>query len=155
MGRVTSLSWNRSVLSPYLLSAGGTDGLLWNHDVRMRNSLVCLHRLHRGEIINLQWSTNTSHELMRSSDPSNIYLASTSVTPDLACWRLCDLNYQSGHSIDVTKPSIPHFYEDEVFSSGGAVKALAWCPSQEGVLATGGGAGDQIIRLFDIKRGCL
>lgn len=135
---MTSLSWNRSVLSPYLLSAGGADTFLWNHDVRMRNSLVCIHRIHKSEVINLQWSTNTSHEMMRTSDPTQIYLASSSMSKDLACWRLSDLNYQS--SPDVIKASTPYFYEKEAFSS--PVKALAWCPSHEGLLATGGGVGD-------------
>lgn len=31
------------------------------------------------------------------------------------------------------------------------VKALAWSPTHEGLLSTGGGINDQIIRLFDMK----
>ena len=69
------------------------------------------------------------------------------MSKDLACLRLSDLNYQS--SPDVMKASTPYFYEKEAFSS--PVKALAWCPSHEGLLATGGGVGDQIIRIFDMK----
>jgi WD40 repeat protein len=35
----------------------------------------------------------------------------------------------------------------------GPVKALSWSPNHEGVLATGGGQGDNIIRIFDFKKG--
>jgi len=47
------------------------------------------------------------------------------------------------------RKSKPYFYENEIFSS--PVKALAWSPSHEGLLATGCGVGDQIIRIFDMK----
>lgn len=39
---------------------------------------------------------------------------------------------------------------------GAAVKALAWCPWRPGILATGGGAGDRTLRLWDARDGtCL
>ena len=34
-----------------------------------------------------------------------------------------------------------------------AVKAMAWSPNYEGVLATGGGQDDNVIRIWDFKKG--
>lgn len=36
-----------------------------------------------------------------------------------------------------------------------AVKALAWCPWQPGVLASGGGTADRCIRIWNINSGTL
>lgn len=36
-----------------------------------------------------------------------------------------------------------------------AVKALAWCPWQPGVLASGGGTADRCIRLWNVNSGAL
>ena len=36
-----------------------------------------------------------------------------------------------------------------------AVKALAWCPWQPGVLASGGGTADRCIRIWNINSGSL
>lgn len=36
---------------------------------------------------------------------------------------------------------------------GGAVKALAWCPYQYGVLASGGGTTDGCIKLWNTQKG--
>jgi WD40 repeat protein len=64
--RVSSISWNRSVLSPYLITSGGLDTVIINHDVRMKNSPInMLSGIHQGEICTLSWSTNSSHELMK------------------------------------------------------------------------------------------
>lgn len=93
MGRVTTVSWNRSVLAPYLVSAAGADSMIVNHDIRMRNSMVNCLKFHRQEVVSLQWSPNASHTLMRQSDATNIYLSSTSLDSNLAVWRLSDLQY--------------------------------------------------------------
>lgn len=44
--RVSSLSWNRSVLAPYLLTSGGLDSVIINHDVRAKNSIINLMSHH-------------------------------------------------------------------------------------------------------------
>ncbi len=33
----------------------------------------------------------------------------------------------------------------------GAVKAISWCPWKSGVIATAGGAGDKMIRLWNVS----
>ena len=89
---------------------------------------------HDREVVNLDWSPNSSYEQMRQSDPTNIYLSSSSMRNDLAVWRLSDLSYGQDHLMK------PYLYEDEIFDS--PVKASAWNPNHEGVLAVGGGVGD-------------
>lgn len=74
---------------------------------------------------------------MQVSDANNVYLSSSSLGADLAIWRLSDMvgGEYSSHLL-----SKPWHYEGEIFSS--PVKAIAWSPNHEGVLATGGAAGD-------------
>ena len=43
-----------------------------------------------------------------------------------------------------------YYFDNETHSS--AVKALSWNPNHEGMFATGGGADDKIIRMWDLKR---
>lgn len=117
-----------------------------NHDIRMRNSLVCYLQRHYHEVISLNWSVNTSYEQMRQSDPTSVFLSSTSLGSDLAVFRLCDLIY--GQSSNKMQPIL---LDRESFQA--PLKAVAWSPSHEGLLATGGGEADKIIRIFDLKCG--
>lgn len=109
--------------------------------------MINLLKRHTSEVISLNWSANGSHEQMRSSDASQIYLTSSSTMADLAVWRLSDLSYTQSES---SMTETPYFYEDELFN--GPIKAHAWNPTQEGLLAIGGGTGDQIIRIYDFKK---
>ncbi len=131
--RISSLSWNRSVLAPYLITTGGKDSLIINHDIRVKNPVINYMSHHKGEICNLQWSTNHSHTMMQTSDPSNVYLASASSSDfAMGVWRLSDLCYSPS-------TESPWYFEREFDNY---TKALAWSPNHEGLLATGGGIGD-------------
>ncbi len=132
--RVSALSWNKSILAPYLVSVSGPDAIIVNHDVRMRRSMVNVLEKHGCEVVSLNWSPNCSYQQMRQSDASSIFLASTSVSGDLAVWRLSDLSYGLDQNLQ------PYLYESENFTS--PIKATAWNPNNEGVLAVGGGEGD-------------
>jgi len=112
-----------------------------------------MQRVHGRELINVQWSANSSYEMMRTSDASNLFLASSSISGDLACSRMSEMKANWGGEIDLARVDEPYFYEKEAFLS--PVKAMAWNPNQEGLLATGGGENDQIIRLFDMKNRIL
>ena len=50
---------------------------------------------------------------------------------------------------DLVPPSTPR----HLFTHDAAVKALAYCPFQENLLAAGGGSQDQKIRFFDTRTG--
>jgi len=111
MGRVNALSWNRSILAPYILSAGASDSCIWNHDVRCQHSLILMQRLHVRELINVQWSANSSYEMMRTSDASNLFLASSSITGDLACSRMSEMKANWAGHLDLARVDQPYFYE--------------------------------------------
>jgi WD40 repeat protein len=88
---------------------------------------------------------------MRQSDPSSVMLASSARGAELAVWKITDMLYgqfdQRGCKEDHAEPL---FYDDQSFLS--PIKAMAWNPNHECVLATGGGDGDQIIRMYDFKK---
>lgn len=145
------MSWNRSILAPYLLTIS-CGSFLINHDVRMRYSQVGMLTSHKSEVIAASWSTNGSHEQMRQSDPSNVMLASSARGAELAVWRITDMLYGQFDRMGLGKQehAEPLFYDDQSFLS--PIKAMAWSPNHECVLATGGGEGDQIIRMYDFKK---
>ena len=75
---VNALSWNRSVICPYLISTGGSDCLVMNHDIRAAESVINMVVGHAGEMSTLAWSANHSPDMMRMADPTKVLLASGS-----------------------------------------------------------------------------
>eukprot|EP00485_Elphidium_margaritaceum_P000854 CAMPEP_0202691048 /NCGR_PEP_ID=MMETSP1385-20130828/5871_1 /ASSEMBLY_ACC=CAM_ASM_000861 /TAXON_ID=933848 /ORGANISM="Elphidium margaritaceum" /LENGTH=522 /DNA_ID=CAMNT_0049346393 /DNA_START=80 /DNA_END=1648 /DNA_ORIENTATION=- len=141
--RVSSLSWNHSVLS-----TGCADSTIRNHDVRKKKSLVSVfgcgggggasgggavaddaEQQHEQEICGLRWDHNVSGK----------YLASGSNDNKCCVWCL----------ENTTRP-VHQFTE-----SLSAVKALAWCPWNRSLLANGGGSGDRKIRVYSVTDGTL
>lgn len=55
-GRVGSLSWNGSILS-----SGGRDGQIINHDVRVRDHVTSKFTSHEQEVCGLKWSNSGQH----------------------------------------------------------------------------------------------
>lgn len=51
--RVSSLSWNN-----HILSTGGRDSLILNHDVRVREHITATLKGHEQEVCGLKWSPN-------------------------------------------------------------------------------------------------
>lgn len=129
--RVSSLSWNR-----HILSSGGRDSLIINHDVRMQEHQVQRLTGHEGEVCGLHWS------------PDLQQLASGSNDNTVRIWDRAML--ETSTSSTVSKPL--HTLTDHT----AAVKALAWCPWQRHLLATGGGTADRCIRFWNSASGaCL
>jgi len=89
---------------------------------------------------------------MRQSDPSSVMLASSARGAELAVWKITDMLYGQFDQRGFSKEdhAEPLFYDDQSFLS--PIKAMAWNPNHECVLATGGGDGDQIIRMYDFKK---
>ncbi|KAK4278817.1 hypothetical protein QN277_016612 [Acacia crassicarpa] len=126
--RVGSLAWNN-----YILTTGGRDGRIVNNDVRIRSHFVETYRGHEQEVCGLKWST--SGQQLASGGNDNL----------LFIW---DRAKSSSNS--ATK----WLYRLEEHTS--AVKALAWCPFQGNLLATGGGSGDRSIKFWNTRTGaCL
>ncbi|XP_014251198.1 cell division cycle protein 20 homolog [Cimex lectularius] len=123
--RVASLSWNS-----YILSSGCRSGIIVHHDVRQRNHNVAQINAHSQEVCGLKWS------------PDGKYLASGGNDNVLNIWQSVQDDFYSQanplHSFRLHQA---------------AVKALAWCPWQAGLLASGGGTADRHIRLWNCNTG--
>jgi cell division cycle 20, cofactor of APC complex len=119
--RVSSLSWNN-----WILSSGGRDTLILNHDVRIPNNIVSQFSGHTAEVCGLKWSENCS-QLASGGNDNNIYI-----------WGL-----------DNSSPK-------QCFSEHkAAVKGLSWCPWQKNLLASGGGTADKSMKFWDTEKGKL
>uniref|UniRef100_A0A6S9SZY3 CDC20/Fizzy WD40 domain-containing protein n=1 Tax=Chrysotila carterae TaxID=13221 RepID=A0A6S9SZY3_CHRCT len=128
--RVSSLSWNGPVLS-----SGGRDSMVIHHDVRVAEHKIGTLRGHVQEVCGLKWS------------PSGNQLASGGNDNILNIW---DDRYTSSSNSVCDQPL---FRLDQ---HQAAVKALAWCPWQRHLLASGGGTADRMIRFWNANTGaCL
>jgi cell division cycle protein 20 (cofactor of APC complex) len=124
--RVGVSSWNPS--QPTLLSTGSRDGVLLTHDSRSARTVVATHDAHSQEVCGVRWS------------PDGRELA-TGGNDNLVCiW--------DGPLAD--KPR--HIMTWHTAT----VKALAWCPWQSHLLASGGGSADRRICFWNTVTGdCL
>lgn len=122
--RVGALAWNGPTLA-----TGGRDNMILNHDVRIRNHVIGSMAAHEQEVCGLKWS------------PSGQQLASGGNDNMLHIWDAA-----SASSMDAS----PLHRLDE---HQAAVKALAWCPFQSNLLASGGGTADRCIKFWNTHTG--
>ncbi|XP_047943697.1 cell division cycle 20.2, cofactor of APC complex-like [Salvia hispanica] len=111
----------------HTLTCGSSSGAIINHDVRVRNSQVCRVKVHKGEVSGLKWSAAGSM-LASGANDTRVYL-----------WDACKMS--ANH----------HVYRFDHHCA--AVKALAWCPHDYNVLASGGGLDDGNIKLWNTQKG--
>lgn len=123
--RVGSLSWNS-----YVLSSGSRSGQIIHHDVRQRDHAVATVAGHSQEVCGLKWS------------PDGKYLASGGNDNVLNIWQSVNGGH---HSVNTPLHSLT--------AHQAAVKALAWCPWQSHILASGGGTADRHIRFWNSSSG--
>uniref|UniRef100_A0A8C5EKH3 CDC20/Fizzy WD40 domain-containing protein n=1 Tax=Gouania willdenowi TaxID=441366 RepID=A0A8C5EKH3_GOUWI len=124
--RVSSLSWN-----DHVLSSGSRSGHIHHHDVRMADHHITTLNAHSQEVCGLTWS------------PDGKYLASGGNDNLVCVWP----RVQDG-SISNDSQTVRCWSEHQ-----GAVKALAWCPWQANILASGGGTSDRHIRIWNVNSG--
>ncbi|CAA7395516.1 unnamed protein product [Spirodela intermedia] len=137
--RVGALSWNN-----HILTTGGMDGMVVNNDVRVRSHVVHTYRGHQQEVCGLKWSG--SGQQLASGGNDNL----------LHIWDLSASSSSSGGAAAsraaVGQNAWLHRFDDHM----AAVKALAWCPFQSNLLASGGGGGDRCIKFWNTHTGaCL
>jgi len=127
--RPGSLSWNQ-----YLLSTGGKDGRVINHDTRIQNHILTVLQGHTDfEVCGLKWSHDGTQLASGGNDNVlNIWSKETCI----------------GGSIT----NQPKF---QIRQHTAAVKALAWCPWQNNLLASGGGTSDRRIMFWNTTSGNL
>lgn len=104
----------------YVLSSGSKDTMILNHDVRSRSNVISKYLGHSQEVCGLKWSLDYS------------YLASGSNDNNLFIWDLYN--------------KIPKI---KFLGHKAAVKAVAWCPWQKAVIASGGGTADKCIKFWN------
>ncbi|CAA0397337.1 unnamed protein product [Arabidopsis thaliana] len=126
--RVGSLAWNN-----HILTTGGMDGLIINNDVRIRSPIVETYRGHTQEVCGLKWS-GSGQQLASGGNDNVVHIWDRSVASSNSTTQWL------------------HRLEEHT----SAVKALAWCPFQANLLATGGGGGDRTIKFWNTHTGaCL
>ncbi|XP_063048683.1 cell division cycle protein 20 homolog [Engraulis encrasicolus] len=123
--RVGSLSWN-----DHILSSGARSGHIHHHDVRVAEHHIATLSAHSQEVCGLKWS------------PDGRFLASGGNDNMVYVWP--------GIQENVANMRTPFRSINE---HQGAVKALAWCPWQANVLASGGGTSDRHIRIWNVNSG--
>jgi len=120
--RVSSLAWNN-----HILTSGGRDATIINHDVRIQQHMTATLQHHEAEVCGLKWS------------PDGSQLASGANDNKCCIW-------------DVGRSQPRHVFTE----ANAAVKALAWCPFERNTLATGAGTADRHIRFYNTMTGsCL
>lgn len=126
--RVGALVWNN-----HLLTTGGREGRIINNDVRVRSHIVETYRGHQLEVCGLKWSA--SGQQLASGGNDNLVFV----------W---DRSTASSNS--------PTQWLHRLDDHNAAVRALAWCPFQGNLLASGGGGTDQCIKFWNTSTGmCL
>jgi cell division cycle protein 20 (cofactor of APC complex) len=110
----------------FILSTGSYDSTIKNWDVRSRNPLVSTYSGHSGEVCGLRWSLDGKQ--LASGGNDNI----------LNIWQ--------------QDQDVPRFSFEE---HQAAVKAVAWCPWQPSLLASGGGTADRSIKFWNTQTGQL
>ena len=122
--RVGALSWNQ-----HIISSGGRDSIIVNHDVRVAQHNVGTLVGHSQEVCGLSWS------------PDGMVLASGANDNTLRLWDCTTLSN-----------STPRY---TLTDHQAAVKALAWSPHERNLLASGGGTADRTIKFWNTQTGAL
>ena len=117
--RVSSLSYNKG---KGILASGGKDSLINIIDIRKKNPNVSRLTAHKQEVCGLAWSDDGS--ALASGGNDNI----------INIWN----------SNNLKQP-----YNRNKMMHKAAVKALAWCPYYAGVLASGGGSSDMLVKVWN------
>lgn len=122
--RVSALSWNK-----HILTSAGRDGCIFHHDVRARRSIVqTLEDGHDSEVCQLKW--NPEGDTLASGGNDNL----------VCLW-------------DARGGNLGNRPRSRLIQHQAAVKAIAWCPWQRNILATGGGTADRTIRIWNASTG--
>ncbi|KAK4129475.1 WD40 repeat-like protein [Parathielavia appendiculata] len=111
--------------SKHLLSTGARSGLVFNHDVRIAEHKVAELVSHTSEVCGLEWRSDGAQLATGGND--NL----------VSIW-------------DARSLAVPKFTKT---NHRAAVKALAWCPWNMNLLATGGGSYDRHIHFWNSTSG--
>jgi cell division cycle protein 20 (cofactor of APC complex) len=138
--RVGALAWNGSTLS-----SGSRDTNIFNHDVRVRDHITACMGGHEQEVCGLKWSPSGQQLASGGNDNVlHIWDAASSRSTGNAAARVGGAAAASSDPLH------------RLTAHRAAVKALAWCPFQSNLLASGGGTADRCIKFWNTHTGaCL
>ncbi|CAM9642202.1 unnamed protein product, partial [Ectocarpus fasciculatus] len=141
--RVGTLAWKRHVLS-----SGSRDSSIIQHDVRMPNHKMATFTGHEQEVCGLKWS------------PDGNTLASGGNENFLCLWDASmsgrgGAGGGGGSGSGGGRSSLVHRPRRTLVQHQAAVKALAWCPTQRHLLASGGGTADRTIKFWNTANGAM
>jgi len=119
--RVASLAWNQ-----WVVSSGARSGEIQHSDVRVPSHCVGKVQAHSQEVCGLSWSPDG--RTLASGGNDNVLNLWTAAAGE------CYAGATPSHSLN---------------SHMAAVKALAWCPWQPNILASGGGTADRCIKIWN------
>ncbi|KAH3813857.1 cell division cycle protein 20 homolog [Dreissena polymorpha] len=112
----------------HILTSGSRSGAIHHHDVRVANHNVGILNNHTQDVCGLAWSPDG--KMLASGGNDNV------------------LNIWSNVLGSDVSPLLTLTHHQA------AVKALAWCPWQHNIMASGGGTADRHIRLWNAQSGC-
>ncbi|NWH58354.1 CDC20 protein, partial [Geococcyx californianus] len=137
--RVGCLSWNN-----YILSSGSRCGHIHHHDVRVAEHHVATLAGHTQEVCGLKWSLDGRYLASGGNDNLvNIWPCIQGGSREFSPVQ----TFTRHQGLLLLAP----FGINPLFS-----QAVAWCPWQSNVLATGGGTSDRHIRIWNVCSGtCL
>lgn len=134
--RISSLAWNN-----YIISSGSKDKVLKNFDVRSQDAEISRIHQHKQEICALKYSPEG--DLLSSGGNDNVAYIWDVRKLNNKLLNISNLNDISNNEYSTVKPFSVNNYHNA------AVKAMAWCPWQRHILATGGGTKDKTIKIFN------
>ncbi|CAI5513355.1 unnamed protein product [Closterium sp. Naga37s-1] len=142
-GRVGAMDWNGATLS-----TGGRDGAILNHDVRMRHHVTSRLAGHELEVCGLKWSPS-GRQLASGGNDNLLHIWDASAMASASAASA--FSASSGSSARLANGNAPWLHRLDLHQA--AVKALAWCPFQANLLASGGGSADRTIKFWNTQTG--
>ncbi|VFQ99205.1 unnamed protein product [Cuscuta campestris] len=112
------------------------DGMIFSNDVQVRSHIAETYKGHSQEVCGLIWSAS-GQQLASGGNDNLLYI-----------WDRSSTAVSSSNSTSSTTQWLHRFEEHTA-----AVKALAWCPFQGNLLASGGGGGDRCIKFWNTHTG--
>lgn len=136
--RVGSLAWNQHVLS-----SGGRDSIIVQHDVRSANHVISNYIGHTQEVCGLEWNEDGT-SLASGGNENYLCIWDATMSSRRSSNNRGDMTSTSRESPRLT-----------LTQHQAAVKALAWCPFHRGQLASGGGTADRTIKFWNSNSGAV
>ena len=135
-GRIFALAWNQ-----HWLTWGGEDSLIRHCDLRSHSGAVSIYRGHAKKICGLKWNDGGTC-LASGGDDNNVCLWDSAMSAPQRRPHVSSMSLQG----DVAPRLVLKQHK-------AAVKAMDWCPTNRGLLATGGGNDDRTIKLWNTNSG--